>query len=215
MPQWHDSICLKNAIERLLDDAPCGALDPIEDIDATLGRAADRFVPPIDAYFDPKRKSFGFQIPASGGVFSDSVHIGDDCGWHHELRTIVSAGNGVVRRAAYIPSWGHIVVIEHVLKDGARVCSLYGHMSPFIYVKAGDSVDAGQKIGAIGRENTIENGGYGAHLHFGIHAGAYNPSDWICGYLSKPNFAGGKHGWLNPQLFIGSVAKIPPLEERK
>ncbi|MBF0189425.1 MAG: hypothetical protein HQL50_15990, partial [Magnetococcales bacterium] len=32
---------------------------------------------------------------------------------------------------------------------------------------------AGTKIGALGRSYTWENGGYGAHLHLGLHDGPY------------------------------------------
>ncbi|HLX63240.1 MAG TPA: peptidoglycan DD-metalloendopeptidase family protein [Planctomycetota bacterium] len=200
-PEWNELICARNSVERLLKRAPCGDLDAHDNNAAPPSEAA-HFIPPIDGYFDAKRKSFGFQIPAAGGLFADSVHIGDDCGWHRDLCAIVATGSGIVRQMSYVPSWGHILVIEHTLPKGAKVCSLYGHVSPFIYVKEGERVEAGQKIASIGRANTIENGGYGAHLHFGIHEGAYNAGDWVCGYLSAVQFKYGHHGWLNPQAFL-------------
>jgi hypothetical protein len=201
-PAWHDCFRLRNSVEQLLLMAPCGRLETAEEPEASPpAPIAGHFIPPIDAYFDPKRTSFGYAVPATT-VFGNSVHIGDDCGWHRELRTIVSIGSGRVCRVAYVPSWGHILAIEHRLGDGTQVCSLYGHTSPFIYVKLGDAVACGQKIAAIGRADSIENGGYGAHLHFGIHTGAYDGGIWIGGYLSKADFGGGTHGWLNPQTFL-------------
>ena len=65
------------------------------------------------------------------------------------------------------------VVVEHLLPGGERFCSLYAHLSPFVCVAPGDVVAKGQKIGAIGRSFSWENGGYIAHLHFAIHEGAF------------------------------------------
>ena len=197
---------LRVSIERLLQMAPCGALEEVNDganaPDVTGQQNAAHFVPPISGYYDAKRKSFGFLVPAAMRAFSNSVHIGDDCGWTRELRTVVCIGNGVVRRVGFIPSWGHIVIIEHRMMDGTHVCSLYAHMSSFIYVKPDDNVEAGQKIGTIGRNQSLENGGYGSHLHFGIHQGAFAPAHWISGYIRPLDFASGNHNWLDPQKFL-------------
>jgi murein DD-endopeptidase MepM/ murein hydrolase activator NlpD len=85
----------------------------------------------------------------------------------------VAIGNGLVREVRCAPTWGFMLVIEHVLPDGQRFCSLYAHLSPFVCVAPGDSVTKGRKIGSIGRGYTWENGGYVAHLHFGIHKGPF------------------------------------------
>lgn len=202
VPAWHEPHRLRQLVERTVLMAPCGSLedDDGEEDALAIAPAADHLVTPINQYFSPQRRSFGV-VPAGTTPFSNGVHVGDDCGWNNELRTVVSIGNGVVRLVKYIPSWGHLIVIEHSLKGGGRVCSLYGHLSAFIYVKRGESVEAGQKIGSIGRANSIENGGYGAHLHLGIHEGPFE-RDWIGGYVGKGDFAAGKHGWLNPQDFL-------------
>lgn len=201
-PPWHECFRQRNALERLLLFAPCGCIEQAEEPNFSQpAPVAEHFMPPIDAYFNPQRASYGHSM-GSGGVFGDSVHVGDDCGWRRELQTIVSIGNGRVCRAAYVPSWGHILIIEHRLKDGNCVCSLYAHTSPFLYVKPGDSVVIGQKIATIGRANTVENGGYGAHLHFGIHHGPYDGGIWISGYVGTKNFIDGRHAWQNPQEFL-------------
>ncbi|HYF48861.1 MAG TPA: M23 family metallopeptidase [Planctomycetota bacterium] len=161
-------------IQKLLC-APSGPTEGhTEHTAATEYPAATKLLPPLRDYFDPKRKSYGLFMGQKQSIFDNSVHIGDDCGWQKELRTIVSIGPGLVRQVSYIPTWGHLVVIEHRFADGQRFCSLYGHLSPFLLVKPGDVVSAGQKIGSIGRQLSSDNGGYFAHLHFGIHSGPYS-----------------------------------------
>lgn len=194
---------LRSLLQQCVFAAPCGILEnESKFLDAKECPPVARFVPPIRDYFDPKRKSYGRYMDLTNPLFADSVHIGDDCGWQRELRTVVSIAPGVVRMVDYIPSWGHIVIVEHTM-DGRPLCSLYGHLSPMIHVRAGDVVEAGQKIGAIGRGFTVDNGGYFAHLHFGIHRGPYSSEiRWICGYISPQAFSSGAHSWVDPQEFL-------------
>jgi HEAT repeat protein len=113
--------------------------------------AATVWVPPIRDYYDASRKSFGYCVTKDFTAFVGSVHIGDDCGWRKELRSVCATAPGIVRSAAHVYSWGFIVTIEHKLPNGEPYCSLYAHLSPFLHVKPGDVVAAGQKIasGAI------------------------------------------------------------------
>jgi murein DD-endopeptidase MepM/ murein hydrolase activator NlpD len=174
----------------------------------------DVWVPPVRDYFDSKRKSFG--VESRYATFSNCVHVGDDVAWGQELRTVVSVAPGVVRSVSHIFSWGYIIIIEHRMKDGSKVCSLYAHLSPLIHVKEGDVVAAGQKIASVGRSNTVENGGYHAHTHFGLHRGGYNdPEDrWVCGYVGTLRYRAGQHGWLAPQNFLHQQID-PPSEPAK
>jgi len=64
-------------------------------------------------------------------------------------------------------------VVEHVDAAGARFCSLYGHLGPLMCVHPGQVVRQGDKLGAVGVTYSHANGGYLAHLHFGIHRGAF------------------------------------------
>jgi hypothetical protein len=196
---------LRTLLQQRIYAAPCGMLDEnvvSKFLDEKECPPTAQLVPPIRDYFDPKRKSYGHYMDASNPRFGDSVHVGDDCGWQWEFRTVVSIAPGVVRLVDYIPSWGHIVVVEHMM-DGKPFCSLYGHLSPMIHVRPGDVLEAGQKIGAIGRGYSADNGGYFAHLHFGIHRGPYSTEiRWICGYVSPDAFAAGSHGWVDPQEFL-------------
>ncbi|MGD0092041.1 MAG: peptidoglycan DD-metalloendopeptidase family protein [Planctomycetota bacterium] len=134
---------------------------------------AASFMPPLRAYFDPARESFGKVTEEDAVGFTGMVHAADDVGWYRDHRTVVASANGLVRQVRCAPSWGCLVIIEHLLPDGKFFCSLYAHLSAFICVLPGQVVKKGQKIGSIGRSLTWENGGYLAHLHFGIHKGPY------------------------------------------
>jgi hypothetical protein len=197
---------LRALLAQRLFAAPCGALDDATQTDFRGERespAAAKLVPPIREYLDPKRKSYGLFMQPNTGLFENSVHVGDDCGWHKEYRTVVAIAPGVVRLVAHIFTWGHIVVLEHTGADGKKFCSLYGHLSPMLLVRPGDIVEAGQKIGCIGRSNSVDNGGYGAHVHFGIHKGPYSTETrWVCGYVDPTVFSSGQHGWTDPQAFL-------------
>ncbi len=211
---------LRTLLAQHLFAAPCGVLDDkavTECRDEKEAPAARQLVPPIREYFDARRKSFGFFMDADRAMFANSVHVGDDCGWNHESRSVVSIAPGVVRLVAHIFTWGHIVVVEHTGADGKKFCSLYGHLSPLIHVRPGEIVEAGQKLGCIGRCNSVDNGGYGAHLHFGIHKGPYaTDTRWVCGYVDPLLFKNGEHGWFDPQNFLQTqgakpvVANLPP-----
>ena len=188
--------------------------------------AAVRFLPPVRGYFDPKRKSFGLAASEGRGPFGGSVHVGDDCAWDRAHATVVAIAAGVVRQEQTGANWGGLVVIEHRRPDGRAFCSLYGHLGPFLHVRAGQTVAAGRKIGSLGRACTWANGGYGAHLHFGLHDGPYLPkpnvdapdsrrtavsrSRWICGYVRPDLFRKAGHGWLDPQSFLRRHAPAKP-----
>ncbi len=131
---------------------------------------ADKFSPPILKYnkeliFKGKRISYG--------VGGEIKHVGDDCGWFREGAGVYAIGNGIIRLIHHSPEWGFLIVIEHKLKDGNYICSLYGHLSHYIYRYAGEIVKKGEKIGEIGLSYSVDNGGYGAHLHFAISKGRW------------------------------------------
>ena len=117
------------------------------------------------------------------------------------LTPVIAIADGVVRYVEHTVSWGGIVIIEHMNDKGEKFCSLYGHLDPLICVKPGQAVKAGRKIASLGRSYKWENGGYAAHLHFGIHLSEFS-NDWICGYISKNRFKMRNHKWTDPQKFI-------------
>lgn len=164
--------------------------------------AAASFMPPVRDYFDPLRKSFGFHTDITSR-FRNAFHCGDDVAWEQDDGTVVAVADGIVRKVSHIYNWGFIVIVEHRLPGSeGYACSLYGHLAPSITVTPGELVRKGQRLGAVGRSHTWENGGYVAHLHFGIHRGPYLESGWITGYLSPEQWSQGARGWQDPQVFI-------------
>ena len=174
--------------------------------------AARSLIAPVRDYSDANRKSYGILIsPDGGGSFSGKYHVGDDCAWRCDHETVVAIGNGIVRRVDLgRKSWGGLVVDEHVDAAGARFCSLYGHLGPLVCVCPGQVVRQGDKLGVVGPSYSYANGGYLAHLHFGIHRGAFllpdqaneRRGDWTCGYLTPDEFHSPDHGWVDPQEFL-------------
>ncbi|MBU1078617.1 MAG: peptidoglycan DD-metalloendopeptidase family protein [Spirochaetes bacterium] len=139
---------------------------------------ADSFTAPVIRYDE----DFIFKGPRiSFGAGESIKHTGDDCGWFREGSSVFAIGKGIVRLVHHSPDWGFLMVIEHRMKDGGYISSIYGHLSQEIYIVPGDIVKKGEKIGTIGLSYSVENGGYGAHLHFGISKGP-----WL---KSKHNYA--------------------------
>lgn len=128
------------------------------------------FVPPVIAYEEDlwikgKRVSFG----AGGSI----KHAGDDCAWFREGSSVFAVADGVIRLVHHSPDWGFLIVIEHRLPGAGFLCSVYGHLSAEITCRPGEEVKKGDKIGNIGLSYSVENGGYGAHLHFALSRGAW------------------------------------------
>jgi murein DD-endopeptidase MepM/ murein hydrolase activator NlpD len=130
---------------------------------------ATSFFYPIDLYDEDlfagyPRNSFG-----AGGT-----HAGEDCAWFREGTSLFAITDGVVRMVQGAGGdWGFLVAIEHRLPGDRYLTSTYGHMGFDLQVKAGDVVRAGQRIGTVGLSCAVENGGYGAHVHFGLGNGPF------------------------------------------
>jgi len=159
------------------DSSPPGADDPLP----AAPPVCRSLIPPVRDYFDAGRKSWGILIEGSTDVpFAGKRHVGDDAAWLRDQETVVAIGPGIVRRAETgVRSWGGIVIVEHVDPKGGRFCSLYGHLGPLICVKPGQVVAQGEKLGAVGISLTHTNGGYMAHIHFGIHRSAWLQPDKV------------------------------------
>ena len=80
----------------------------------------------------------------------------------------------VVTSGYFRPSWGNIVLIEHLLPDGRTVWSQYGHLLVRC-VDKGDIVRRGERIGTIGKGDGQV---YPAHLHFEIRTRRLPASKW-------------------------------------
>lgn len=119
---------------------------------------------------------FGFRIHPIVGSYL--LHRGDD--YAAALGTpIYSVGDGVVKTATWGTTEGFYVVIEHVKRDGTKFTSWYLHQYPEdVLVTEGQTVKAGQQIGAVGNSGRST----GPHLHFEIHDEADTPlvpSQWL------------------------------------
>ena len=73
---------------------------------------------------------------------------------------IVAAASGTVTTAGWVSGYGNYTVINH----GGGVMTAYGHQSA-IYVSVGQTVSAGQTIGAVGSTGNST----GPHLHFEVY----------------------------------------------
>ena len=127
--------------------------------------------------------------------FGVNEHLGDDWngigGGNSDLGDpIYSIGNGYVSSAKNIHGgWGNVIRIVHYIDKDNQVESLYAHCDE-IFVKKGDYVEKGQKIGTIGNNN----GAYLAHLHFELRSKVGMPVGG--GYSSNTE------GYLDPTKFI-------------
>lgn len=93
------------------------------------------------------------------GAFHDAIDI---TGTGHGS-PIFAANNGVVYRVFYEPIGGYQIQIAHE----NEIYTWYAHLSAQ-YVKAGDVVKRGQKIGAMGCTGSACTG---THLHFAVYKG--------------------------------------------
>jgi murein DD-endopeptidase MepM/ murein hydrolase activator NlpD len=88
---------------------------------------------------------------------------------------ILATGDGVVVKAGPQDGFGNAVMIQHANGD----VTLYGHMR-YLYVKAGQTVTAGEKIALVGNEGFST----GPHLHLEVHQGGIDgaridPVPWL------------------------------------
>ncbi|MBU4274342.1 LysM peptidoglycan-binding domain-containing protein [Patescibacteria group bacterium] len=125
-----------------------------------------------------------FIFPVEGKIsqrlhWYNAVDIANKCG-----TPVFAAAPGVVQKAKY--GWnsggGNVVTILH--KDS--IVTWYGHLLS-IFVKPGDIVDVGQKIGLVGGQPGTSGAGIstGCHLHFTV-IGAKNPlAKYPFGYQIK------------------------------
>lgn len=129
--------------------------------------------------------------------FGADNHLGED--WNKNSGGNTDCGEAVFAAAAGTivyaenagPGWGNVVIIEHVLADGKRVQTLYGHLQKIL--KSSGEVKMREQIGEVGNAD----GKYLCHLHFELRE--ENCPVW--------NQAGGGYsaeraGWLDPSDFI-------------
>lgn len=111
-----------------------------------------------------------------------AMHSGlDMAGWTGE--PILAAGAGKVVKSGRAPAYGNMIEIDH----GNGFKTRYGHMRK-LFVKVGETVTAGQKIGEMGASGRATS----THLHYEI---------WFRGKL------------LDPQPFIEASQDVHALQQ--
>jgi murein DD-endopeptidase MepM/ murein hydrolase activator NlpD len=113
---------------------------------------------------------------------------------------VYSVADGVVQFAkTNTSSYKNVLLIEHEVGDGSKVCSFYGHIN-FPIVQAGQSVTRGQQVATVKNWAECVSGGSSSntHLHYvllseALCAKAKNSGSGsgICGYdIGGPNALG-------------------------
>lgn len=95
--------------------------------------------------------------PREGNEIVSSNHVGIDIGVN-EGTIFVAAMSGVVTKASGEGSYG-----KHIFIENGDVTTVYAHCKT-LYVKVGDKINQGQKIGEVGQTGNAT----GPHLHFEI-----------------------------------------------
>ena len=127
--------------------------------------------------------------------FGENMHLGDDWngvgGGNTDLGDpIYSIANGYVSFSKNVyGGWGNVIRIVHFITEDKRVESLYAHCDE-VFVKEGEYIKRGQKIGTIGNND----GAYLAHLHLELRSKVGMPLGG--GYSSDTE------GYLDPTKFI-------------
>ncbi|MFH1228475.1 MAG: peptidoglycan DD-metalloendopeptidase family protein [Planctomycetota bacterium] len=130
---------------------------------------------------------------------NNSLHFGHDCGWYLEGTGIYAIADGVVKMVKQQgDDWGGLIVVEHQYDEKSYLCALYGHSGMWVFAKDGP-VKKGQLLGVQALSFSPENGGHGAHCHFGMFSGRYQMT------MCYGRGAAGKsiEGWLVPAVFLG------------
>jgi murein DD-endopeptidase MepM/ murein hydrolase activator NlpD len=151
-------------------------------------------------YTDYADRTYAYGSTAGGTL---RPHTGEEFR-NPEGTPVVAVADGTIQYAGddvstiYGPNgsfYGNLIVLQvgGYAYNGQPVFGVYGHLSA-IDVKTGDSVHAGQKIGAVGQTGIA----IGPHLHFEVRVGdplsymtsTRNPDLWIRPYGGYGTVAG-------------------------
>jgi hypothetical protein len=136
---------------------------------------------------------------------SGQFHIGADY-WGSSGDPVYSIGYGVVKSVASFGTGnGYVVMVEYTApSDGAVFVVVYGHLNSAGRPTVNQTVNAGYQIGTLDPSVPA-----GAHLHLGIHPGAYGSmpsSNW--GNMSCPASwpPSNTNGFVDPLPYLGAHA---------
>ncbi len=165
------------------------------------------FVSPLDGY--PRIATSGLGEPRDHGR---RPHRGIDFA-SEEGEPVRSIAPGTVtfagvdwERRAHIPlePWGAVIVHERHMgprglfvevDHGSGVVSLYAHLGSYD-VQVGDRIDAGQRLGEVGRTGIRDSG---PHLHFGLFQDGkvLDPLEYLADYVFPPTLTKRGHAELS------------------
>ncbi|WP_039798971.1 peptidoglycan DD-metalloendopeptidase family protein [Nocardia araoensis] len=183
---------------------------------ATTGPGASRTTnpaatatPSLAAGAGPLRRT----LPMATGTFTVSDTFGSRGGAHRGVdlaapdgTPIFSVSDGRVVAAGPASGFGNWIVIDSVDANGRSYSAVYGHMwDSGVFVRAGDTVTAGQHIGAVGSAGESS----GPHLHFEIVPGGrftggrqIDPLPWLDG-APTPDVGGARAYSSDPRCSLG------------
>ena len=131
----------------------------------------------------------GFYVTSGFGARWGTVHYGLDYGRDGGSggHPIYASQGGTVTMVGPASGFGQWIVLDHPTEDGSGT-TVYGHIIP--EVRAGQRVEAGQRIGRINPDSNT-NGGVAPHLHFEVHRAVWSPpgpnrldpAPWLTGAL--------------------------------
>ena len=121
----------------------------------------------------PVTSAFGWRTHPIYGYRSlhDGIDIGAGCG-----TPIRAAQGGKVLSEYYQSAWGNRLIMDHGVKYGVGVATIYNHLSAY-EVAAGEHVKKGAVIGYVGTTGWST----GCHLHFTVleNGVAVDPMKWL------------------------------------
>ncbi|MET9024456.1 peptidoglycan DD-metalloendopeptidase family protein [Nocardia sp. NPDC004168] len=182
---------------------------------ATTGSGASRpnpaatATPSLAAGVGPLRRT----LPMATGTFTVSDTFGARGGAHKGVdlaapdgTPIFSVSDGRVVAAGPASGFGNWIVVDSVDINGRSYSAVYGHMwDSGVLVRPGDTVTAGQHIGAVGSAGESS----GPHLHFEIVPGGrftggrqIDPLPWLDG-APTPDVGGARAYSSDPRCSLG------------
>lgn len=127
-----------------------------------------------------------------GKAMEMGQHLGEDCDLPVDTAIHV-IGDGTVTHAQYhCPTpqkphnWGGLVIVTHVLPNGQRIHSLYGHILLYPNIVAGKKLYRGDILGSIAPKSP-SNGNWDPHLHLQVvvdPTNAYREGAVLAGYYT-------------------------------
>jgi murein DD-endopeptidase MepM/ murein hydrolase activator NlpD len=159
------------------EEAPlaAGALVPDALDRERLVIGASRDVEPVHLIWPAEGLRTGWWQEVRSGHLHPGVDVDGETG-----DPVWSAGKGTVIWAGPAPDgysgYGTVVQIDHGQGIASMYASMYAHLSR-VDVEAGQFLDAGQQIGAMGTTGNVT----GSHLHFEVTVGGQrvDPETWL------------------------------------